>query len=92
MTNDSKTPLRDTVLAELARGTHTEAFADGARWATQVAEERTRQLLEYCEQQTRTPPYPLTGMTTAYGDVADRLREILGESAADRGVEWTVKS
>lgn len=36
--NDSKTGLRDVVLAELARGTHSEAFADGARWAVQEAE------------------------------------------------------
>lgn len=36
--NDSKPSLRDVVLAELARGTHTEAFADGARWALQEAE------------------------------------------------------
>lgn len=32
------TALREIVLAELAKGTHTEAFADGARWAVQQAE------------------------------------------------------
>lgn len=38
------TTLRETVLAELAKGTHTEGFADGARWAVQEAEKRESQV------------------------------------------------
>jgi hypothetical protein len=34
--------LRDVVLAELKTGDHTEAFADGARWAVQEAEKLDR--------------------------------------------------
>lgn len=37
LTNEQHADLKEVVLAELAKGTHTEAFADGTRWVLQEA-------------------------------------------------------
>lgn len=68
--------LRSVVLAELEKGTHTEAFADGARWAVQEAEKRmpTR---EQIAEALREACSVDSGQTVTWEDAADAVLALL---------------
>jgi hypothetical protein len=70
MTEASK--LRGVVLAKLKSGNHTEAFADGARWAVQEAEKLDRYDIPVAAEPRRR------GFVTGYlmdGRTIDLIRE-----------------